>query len=129
MIDLPIISNHIGKAELLDHMIVSPGSDLAGIPIIYDNGILKDGGKTDDGLSEWYYYVKLNDAGAEKQMRLKHTFLTESSDEEYAVESFENGSSSGFTPITPDEYSKKAAETQTIPINGKLEWKPFSELA
>lgn len=117
------ISN--GEAKSLNYYFIMPGSDAVGVPIIYSNGIIRDGGKESDDYQEFYYY--LNSKG-EIILCLRHFFKTESTDDKYVIDNYSNGEKTTEKAVTKEKYYSEKAKLEINPINETLEWEIINKL-
>ena len=102
-----------------------PGSDIYGVPVIYGNGIIRDGGKDSENYQEFYYYI---DCKGMVISCLRHFFKTDSDNDKYEVGLYENGIFISTEAISEEEFFFNKSGIEAYPVNEELEWRPITDL-
>ena len=101
-----------------------PGSDIYGVPVIYGNGIIRDGGKDSENYQEFYYYI---DCKGMVISCLRHFFKTDSDNDKYEVGLYENGIFISTETISEEEFFFNKSGIEAYPVNEELEWRPITD--
>ena len=96
-----------------------PGSDIYGVPVIYGNGIIRDGGKDSENYQEFYYYI---DCKGMVISCLRHFFKTDSDKDKYEVWFYENGVVTSTQTVSEEEFFLNKSEIESESVNAELEW-------
>ena len=102
-------------------------------PLIYNNGIIRSGGKYINSVCEAYDYFKFPEkahphyVGGSYYIRLAHLLPPASLEEEWYVCYIDKNNNKTPEKLTKDEYDRLKSEVEGTPINSELEWHPFYE--
>ena len=102
-----------------------PGSDINGVPVIYSNGIIRDGGKDSENYQEFYYYL---DCKGNMIYCLRHLFKTDSNEDKYEIQYYESGNVLSNKIVTKEDFMFKKNELEVEPINAELDWYPIKDI-